>query len=51
LLSQDFMNSHDIQVDNQVAILEGKDFDPRKFGYRKLVANSDQFMFYFVKKG
>ena len=50
VLSDDFMDAHDIQHDNQVAILDGKDFDARKFGYNKIVADSDQFTFYYVKK-
>ena len=50
VLSPEFMNDHDIQPGNQVAIMDGKDFDARKFGYTKMVADSDQFIFYFVKK-
>jgi len=34
-----------------VAILDGKDFDARKFGYTNFVAESNQFKFYYVKKG
>ena len=44
------MNDHDIQPGNQVAILDGKDFDARKFGYNKTIASNNQFVFYFVKK-
>jgi hypothetical protein len=44
------MEAHDIQHGNQVAILPGRDFDARKFGYNKIIAESDQFTFYFVKK-
>ena len=44
------MTTHNIEPGNQVAILEGKDFDARKFGHNKMVASSDQFIFYFVKK-
>ena len=50
LLSEEFMETHNIQVDNQVAILDGKDFDARRFGYNKIIADSDQFTFYYVKK-
>ena len=44
------MNAHDIQVNNQVAIVEGKDFDARSFGYRKRIANCDKFTLYYVRK-
>ena len=41
VLTKEFMDEHDIQIDNQVAILDGKDFDARKFGYNKIIADSD----------
>ena len=41
LLSKEFMEAHDIQQDNQVAILDGKDFDARKFGYSNVIPGSD----------
>ena len=51
VLSKYFMDLHNVQKNNEVAIVQGKDFNPRKFGYRKIVANSDDFVMYFVKKG
>ena len=44
------MGANDIDPSNQVAIVNGRDFNPREFGYPDHIPASDQFVFYFIKK-
>ena len=50
VLSTEFMETNDIDSDSKVAIVQGRDFNPREFGFTEHVPTSDQFVFYFIKK-
>ena len=50
MLSEEFMKLNGIAAENNVAIVEGKDFIPKQFGFKDHVPNSQAFRFYYIKK-